>query len=385
MEESQRKKASRKAYRSHLMRLLRKVDAILDLETRPTETQIATLTSSIEQLTERGTLLRELDTQIAATIETENELEAEIIEAEATQEAILDKISQIRRRIDAHAAPVTHPLNVSATEFMPSGPVPRREQPVSRLPKLNLPSFSGDPLTWQGFWDSFEAAVNSNTALDGVQKFNYLKAQLHGDASRAIAGLSLTSANYNHAVSLLRERFGQSHKIVNAHMQALLDIPKPVNSLSSLRLFHDSVESHIRGLDALGKSEDSYSALLIPIILGKLPAETRSNLARSHTSLEWTLSELKDSILTEIKVLESGLSIDSPEKTLADNSPTMMTASFHTGASCNTPRQLTQSRPKPCTYCQSTAHSTSACDVVPDRGKRLEVVRRENLCFNCLG
>ena len=52
MNESQRKKASRKAYQSHLTRLLRKVDAILDLETRLTETQIATLTSSIEQLTE---------------------------------------------------------------------------------------------------------------------------------------------------------------------------------------------------------------------------------------------------------------------------------------------------------------------------------------------
>ena len=216
-------------------------------------------------------------------------------------------------------------------------------------------------------------------------ELNYLKAQLHGDASQAIAGLPLTSANYNHAVSLLRERFGQSHKIVNAHMQALLDIPKPVNSLSSLRLFHDSVESHIRGLDALGKSEDSCGALLIPNILGKLPAETRSNLAQSHTSLEWTLYELKDSILTEIKVLESGLSIESPEKTSADNSPTIMTASFYTGASCNTPRQLTQSKSKPCTYCRSTAHSTSACDVVPDRGKRLEVIRKENLCFNCLG
>ena len=80
-------------------------------------------------------------------------------------------------------------------------------------------------------------------------------------------------------------------------MQALLDIPKPVNSLSSLRLLYDSVESHIRGLAALGKSEDSYGALLVPIILGKLPAEIRSNLARSHTSLLWTLSELKDSIL----------------------------------------------------------------------------------------
>ena len=96
MEESQSKKASRKAYRSHLTRLLRKVDTILNLEIRFTETQITTLTSSIQQYTEQGTLLRELDVQITAIIETENEIEVEIIEAEAIEEAILDKISQIR-------------------------------------------------------------------------------------------------------------------------------------------------------------------------------------------------------------------------------------------------------------------------------------------------
>ena len=103
----------------------------MNLETRPTETQIATLTNSIEQLTELGTLLRELDAQIAATIETKNELEPEIIKAEEMQEAILDKVSQIRRRIDSHAYPVTCPLNVPATEFMPSEPIPRKEQPVT--------------------------------------------------------------------------------------------------------------------------------------------------------------------------------------------------------------------------------------------------------------
>ena len=118
MEELQRKKASRKAYRSHLTRLLRKVDAILDSDTRPTEAQIATLTSSIEQLTERGTLLRELDNQIAATIGTEDELEAEIIEAEATQESIHDKISQIRRVVELRTTPPTRTLSLSATEFV---------------------------------------------------------------------------------------------------------------------------------------------------------------------------------------------------------------------------------------------------------------------------
>ena len=44
------------------------------LGTRPTETQIATVTSSIKQLIERGTLLRGLDNQIAVTIGTEDDI-----------------------------------------------------------------------------------------------------------------------------------------------------------------------------------------------------------------------------------------------------------------------------------------------------------------------
>ena len=89
---------------------------------------------------------------------------------------------------------------------------------ISRLPKLSLPFFSGDPLTWQTFWDSFDAAVNSNASLTGVQKFNYLRAQLQGDAARVVTGFPLTDDNYAHSVSLLKQRFRQPYKLVNAHM-----------------------------------------------------------------------------------------------------------------------------------------------------------------------
>ena len=63
-------------------------------------------------------ILHELDTQIAATIETKNELEGEIIKAETAQEVILDKINQIRQMIDSHASPVTCLLFVSSEEWI---------------------------------------------------------------------------------------------------------------------------------------------------------------------------------------------------------------------------------------------------------------------------
>ena len=72
-------------------------------------------------------------------------------------------------------------------------------------------------------------AVDSSPVLSGVQKFNYLRTLLQGEAARAVAGFPLTDANCSHSVEILKERFGQTQKIVNAHMQSLLNLPNPRN------------------------------------------------------------------------------------------------------------------------------------------------------------
>jgi hypothetical protein len=178
---------------------------------------------------------------------------------------------------------------IAANQVSPSSNFTHTTKNISSLPKLSLPTFNGNSLHWQTFWDSFDAAVHSNTNLTGDQKFNYLKAQISGDAARAISGFPLTNTNYEQAIILLKERFGQSYKIVNAHMQALLNIPKPSTNLISLRQFYDTIENHIRGLSALRKSEESFGSLLTPVILGKLPVELQRNLAREQNNSEWTI------------------------------------------------------------------------------------------------
>lgn len=120
MDELQRK-ISRKGYRSHLTRLMNKVDQIIESEERLSKKQIATLNSSIEQFKERGALLRDIDKEIVATIQEEGELEAEIIESEAIQEAISDKISLIKSVLGSVTTPT---LIASAPTFVPN------EQPL---------------------------------------------------------------------------------------------------------------------------------------------------------------------------------------------------------------------------------------------------------------
>ena len=130
-------------------------------------------------------------------------------------------------------------------------------------------------LMWQSFQDSLDAAVHNCPSLSKIQKFNYLRAQSHRDASRTIAGLPLTEINYDNAIELLTncKKYGQPHKIVQTHVQTLIEISSPTNSLSSLQLFYDISESHIRGLTALGKTEESFGTMFVSIIFGKLPID----------------------------------------------------------------------------------------------------------------
>ena len=56
-----------------------------------------------------------------------------------------------------------------------------------KLPKLDITTFNGNKLQWVEFWDSFESAVHKNDKLSPIDKFNYLKGRLAGEARNEIA------------------------------------------------------------------------------------------------------------------------------------------------------------------------------------------------------
>ena len=61
---------------------------------------------------------------------------------------------------------------------------------------------------------AFGNHVDSNSDLSNLEKFNYLSSLLEDAAREAIAGLSLTEANYIEAVSTLKKRFGGTQQII---------------------------------------------------------------------------------------------------------------------------------------------------------------------------
>ena len=86
------------------------------------------------------------------------------------------------------------------------------ELPVTmkpKLPKIKLPKFNDDVIKFCSFWESFENSVDHNPNLSTINKFNYLKALLEGNAARSVQGLALTEANYAAATEILKELFGR--------------------------------------------------------------------------------------------------------------------------------------------------------------------------------
>lgn len=79
----------------------------------------------------------------------------------------------------------------------------------AKLPKLETEHFNGREEEWQEFRDCFKGSIHSNPTLADVDKFSYLRASLHGQTHAAIAGFALTSANYENAIGLRKQRFGK--------------------------------------------------------------------------------------------------------------------------------------------------------------------------------
>ena len=73
---------SRKAYHSHLTRIYNKVSEIMESSETPSDSQISTLKSSLEQLQCKAEIIRDLDAKIALAIQDPSELEGEIFESE---------------------------------------------------------------------------------------------------------------------------------------------------------------------------------------------------------------------------------------------------------------------------------------------------------------
>uniref|UniRef100_A0A1X7T332 Uncharacterized protein n=1 Tax=Amphimedon queenslandica TaxID=400682 RepID=A0A1X7T332_AMPQE len=121
-------------------------------------------------------------------------------------------------------------------------------------------------------------------------------------ASAAVAGLTLSEANYDEAIKIIRDRFGNQEKIIAKHMKELLHLDR--SSYHNLRALYDKVECHTRELKALGVSEEAYRYLLLSLIVKKLPRDIALSISRKIPEDAWNLSSIMNELGEELRARE---------------------------------------------------------------------------------
>ena len=74
-----------------------------------------------------------------------------------------------------------------------------------------------------------------------------------GQALATISGLTLHSENYNEALAILIDRYGNPQVLISAHMKTLVKINKVKNmeNLEALGKLYNDIENYIRNSKSL--------------------------------------------------------------------------------------------------------------------------------------
>ena len=85
----------------------------------------------------------------------------------------------------------------------------------------------------------------------------------------------ITTENYEEALQVLDERFGNAQIIVNSHFEELTKLPIVYNNddTAKLRELHDKIETNLRSLRATVIQADTYGSILVPMLKSKLPKQ----------------------------------------------------------------------------------------------------------------
>ena len=101
---------------------------------------------------------------------------------------------------------------------------------------------------------------------------------------------------------MLRNRYGKKNVIQRALIQELLKL-KPVynnRDLDGLRKLYDAC-----ALEAQGVNVSTYSSIVVPTIMEKLPEMFRLTITREREFLEWSMKGRLEPMTKEIELREA--------------------------------------------------------------------------------
>lgn len=367
-EDLTRKKRVRAGHKASITKMITRVEEMLASGDPLDPLKLNQLRMSLKEKLQE---VKAMDGEILSLVE-DKDVDEEIAQADLCKEKIYSKLVLIEKALEpAPAATPAAPAPLTAVTTPTSA---SSHSNKVRLPKLTIKPFNGRLTAWTPFWDSFNSAIHENPELSKVDKFNYLRSMVTHSALEAISGLTLTGANYDEAIEILRKRFGNKQLIINKHMEQLLttDGVTSQHDVKGLRRLYDVIETNVRSLDSLGVKAESYGSLLSSVLMNKLPPEIRLIASRKFGDKDsWEFSALLQVIEEEVQARERSTTRATHESRRPREYPTGATLLVDTAS-------------PQCCFCRQ-GHSSQDCRTITGVESRREVLRKTGRCFICLG
>lgn len=242
------------------------------------------------------------------------------------------------------------------------------------LPRISLPTFSGNWTEWENFRGIFESLVANNDSLTSTQKLHYLKASVIGEAALLINNIKVKSTNYESAWRLLVNEYDDQNAIIYAHINAFADLPyMKTENISELKKLRDTVASRTALMD-LGHPVDMWENLLVYIISKKFSSKTREewNMRRGSSDAYPSYQEIHEFMTNRIRGLTD------PQQKAIEHSPSKPRENKQRTSAMNVSAVK-------CPKCAGN-HYLSQCEEFVGRSveERKQIAKQYKCCTNCL-
>ncbi|XP_055906004.1 uncharacterized protein LOC129941403 [Eupeodes corollae] len=292
------------------------------------------------------------------------------------------------------------------------------------LQKLALPSFSGSYTKWMDFSDMFNSLIHNNKELTNIEKFQYLRSCIHGDAARVIESLECTSQNYETAIELLKCRYDNKRFLFQAHIQEIFQLHSIVKpTVETIRGMIDTINVNLRALNSIGTTEHISDGFLLHLILSKFDNESQAkwedeiSARQEQKTLSKLTQNLDSTTLTNsdafefpswndlcrfmerrcktLNIIEAKSHRSSTSANTSQSHQRSQQSQSHHLAKSRTQESLfknssllTTNPPStsPCVFCNQPSHNPFSCQKFVNLSPmdRFKLTKELKLCLNCL-
>lgn len=392
--------------------------------------QLASLNSDLTRYNDKiSVLVASDDAVLQQELDRQSEYRDAIINARLALESFSRRAAaSSASRVDQKPLGAAAQHTSAGTAATPGDPSAQPGPPLFHVQtSRTIPKFSGDVRKFREWWQLYEIAVHSRPGLTDIERFWLLKESLSGAAAGQIAHLDISAEQYKQAIDMLKKKFGRGDDAERAHMQAIRqlctssDLQRP----GKLNHFVSILEQNVLALVALGRSTETLSFSIAPMVVNCLPVNVRESFAAWYDtkkeSAEYNECELQALITYLEKRLdwnrEYGLSDrDAAAGNRASTFWNRGGNQFHDRGGSSNARQnswkgdrnhsdfektknfaksysakknfsfgtLSDSADHSCVFCNEEAHVSTKCKKVMSLDERKQKLRVEKACFRCL-